>query len=78
VEELPPIDHKGWEPFGPFDKAWDLWGDGSLWVIDAPGHVKGNIAAAGRLKDGEWIIMGGDCAHSMFVHYISYTNEVGN
>lgn len=64
AEELPPRDDEGWKPFGMFERAWDLYGDGSLWIIDAPGHVQGNLAAAGRLKSGEWIVMGGDCAHS--------------
>jgi glyoxylase-like metal-dependent hydrolase (beta-lactamase superfamily II) len=64
VEELPPPTHVGWKPFGTFERAWDLFGDESFWLIDAPGHVKGNIAAAGRLGNGEWIVMGGDCAHS--------------
>jgi hypothetical protein len=67
VEELPGPDDKGWKPFGPFERAWNLWDDGSVWIIDAPGHVKGNIAAAARLKSGEWIVMGGDCAHSRFI-----------
>ena len=67
VEELPGPNDKGWKPFGPFERAWNLWDDGSVWIIDAPGHVKGNIAAAARLKSGEWIVMGGDCAHSRFI-----------
>jgi len=64
VEELRPLSESGWKPFGPFEHAWDLWGDGSFWLINAPGHVAGNLAAAARLKDGDWIIMGGDCAHA--------------
>jgi glyoxylase-like metal-dependent hydrolase (beta-lactamase superfamily II) len=64
VRELPPRTDAGWKPFGPFERAWDLWGDGSLWILDAPGHVPGNIAAAARLENGEWVVMGGDCAHT--------------
>jgi len=66
VEELPNCDDPRWKPFGTFERAWDLWGDGSLWLIDAPGHVAGNMAAAARLQDGKWIVMGGDCAHSRY------------
>jgi hypothetical protein len=53
-----------WQPFGPFDKALDFLGDGSLWVIQAPGHMVGNLAAAARLANGEWVILGSDCCHS--------------
>ncbi|KAJ2901598.1 hypothetical protein MKZ38_001618 [Zalerion maritima] len=34
-----------WEPWGPFDRAMDYFGDGSFWVIQAPGHMAGNLAA---------------------------------
>jgi hypothetical protein len=63
VKELPVSSDK-WQKFGSFDRAWDYWGDGSLWLIDAPGHAVGNLIAAGRLEDGQWIVLGGDCAHS--------------
>ncbi|TFY80639.1 hypothetical protein EWM64_g3370 [Hericium alpestre] len=32
-----------WKPIGPFLRALDYYGDGSLYVIDAPGHVQGHI-----------------------------------
>lgn len=53
-----------WVKFGPFDKATDFFGDGSLWVIQAPGHLAGNLAAAAHLGDGKWVLLGGDCCHS--------------
>ncbi|KAJ9495733.1 hypothetical protein H2202_008776 [Exophiala xenobiotica] len=53
-----------WQPFGPFEKALDFFGDGSLWILQAPGHMVGNLAAAARLSNGEWVIMGSDCCHS--------------
>lgn len=28
---------KRWQRIGPFDKGWDFFGDGSLWLIQAPG-----------------------------------------
>ncbi|KAF2850845.1 hypothetical protein T440DRAFT_499002 [Plenodomus tracheiphilus IPT5] len=42
-----------WAPWGYFEKAMDLFGYGSFWVIQAPGHMPGNLAQ--RL---------GDCCHS--------------
>jgi len=53
-----------WVPFGPFEKAMDFFGDGSLWFIQAPGHLPGNLCAAARVESGEWVVLGGDCCHS--------------
>ena len=64
VQELPPPSDPKWQPFGTFTHAYDLWDDGSFFVLNAPGHVPGNIAGAARLKSGDWVIMGGDCCHS--------------
>lgn len=58
-------EHDGpWQPFGSFEKANDFFGDGSLWVIQAPGHMAGNLACCVRLKAGEWVLFASDCAHS--------------
>ncbi|KAH6971072.1 beta-lactamase-like protein [Ilyonectria sp. MPI-CAGE-AT-0026] len=53
-----------WQRFGPFERAMDLLHDGSLWIIQAPGHMPGNLAAAAKLANGEWVIMASDCCHS--------------
>ncbi|KAK7191705.1 hypothetical protein PSPO01_02154 [Paraphaeosphaeria sporulosa] len=53
-----------WAPFGPFQKAMDFFGDGSFWVIQAPGHMPGNLCAAARLESGDWVLLGSDCCHS--------------
>ncbi len=53
-----------WQEFGPFEKALDFIGDGSLWIIQAPGHMAGNLAAAARLTNGEWVVLASDCCHS--------------
>ena len=61
--------HGVWKPFGPFKRALDYFGDGSFWILDAPGHMPGNLAAAARLQDGEWVILGSDCmlSHGIFI-----------
>lgn len=59
--ELSP--EKDWKPFGPFSKAIDWWGDQSFYVIDAPGHMDGHLAATARTGPDEWVFMGGDCCH---------------
>jgi len=68
LSELPSTtSSKDWQPLGPFPHAHDFFGDGSFYLIDAPGHMQGNLAALGKVytKYGrvKWIFLGGDCAH---------------
>jgi hypothetical protein len=67
VDELPELKDSKWKTFGTFERGFDYFGDGSFWLIDAPGHCPGNIVGAAHLKNGDWIIMGGDCAHSRYL-----------
>ncbi|KAJ6027592.1 uncharacterized protein N7446_003813 [Penicillium canescens] len=53
-----------WKHFGPFENAMDLFGDGSFWIIQAPGHMPGNLGACARLATGDWVVLGSDCCHS--------------
>lgn len=54
-----------WVPFGSFKRALDFFGDGSLWVIEAPGHMAGNLCAAVKLEGTpDWVLLGSDCCHS--------------
>ncbi|KAJ7670056.1 beta-lactamase-like protein [Mycena polygramma] len=49
---------------GPFPKAMDYYGDGSVYLVDTPGHCKGHITVLARTSsDGDWIFLGGDIAH---------------
>ncbi|KAG5352560.1 hypothetical protein C0989_001778 [Termitomyces sp. Mn162] len=53
-----------WQPLGPFPHALDFYGDGSLYIIDAAGHLPGHINILARTSaDGAWIFLGGDSAH---------------
>lgn len=76
IEEFPsPKEHpEKWTKLGPYKNALDFFGDGSFWIVDAPGHCLGNIAALARMKNkaGEtkWAFLGGDCFHCPhFAHY---------
>ncbi|KAL4785955.1 beta-lactamase-like protein [Aspergillus varians] len=53
-----------WTRFGSFERAMDFFGDGSFWVIQAPGHMPGNLCACARLEIGEWVMLASDCCHS--------------
>ncbi|KAJ6595199.1 beta-lactamase-like protein [Mycena vulgaris] len=49
---------------GPFPRAVDYFGDGSVYIIDTPGHCAGHITVLARTSpDGAWIYLGGDVAH---------------
>lgn len=51
-------------PIGPFPRAHDYFGDGSLYIIDAVGHLAGHINILARTSPtGSWIYLGGDTAH---------------
>ncbi|KAJ6607602.1 beta-lactamase-like protein [Mycena sp. CBHHK59/15] len=49
---------------GPFPAAHDLFGDGSAYILDTPGHLAGHVTALLRTSpDGAWLFLGGDVAH---------------
>jgi glyoxylase-like metal-dependent hydrolase (beta-lactamase superfamily II) len=53
-----------WSPLGPFPRAFDFYGDGSLYIVDSPGHVPGHINVLVRTSsDGAWIYLAADSAH---------------
>ncbi|KAF2707701.1 Metallo-hydrolase/oxidoreductase [Pleomassaria siparia CBS 279.74] len=56
--------HGPWVSFGPFEKALDYFGDGSFWIMQAPGHMAGNLCAAAKIAGGNWVLLGSDCCHS--------------
>lgn len=55
-----------WVKFGAFEKAMDFFGNGSFWVIQAQGHMPGNLCAAAHVAKDEWILLGSDCCHTRF------------
>ncbi|KAH9480448.1 Cytochrome P450 monooxygenase mpaDE [Psilocybe cubensis] len=49
---------------GPFPRGHDFYGDGSLYIIDSPGHLPGHINVLARTSpDGAWIYLAGDSTH---------------
>lgn len=51
-------------PFGPFAHAVDFYGDGSLYLVDAPGHSPGHLTAAARIGPGAFVFLAGDVCHN--------------
>ncbi|KAH8902698.1 hypothetical protein BR93DRAFT_987976 [Coniochaeta sp. PMI_546] len=52
-----------WKPLGGFPAALDLFGDGSLYVIDSPGHLYGHVNVLARVGPKRYVYLGGDCCH---------------
>lgn len=54
-----------WRGFAGFENALDLFGDGSVWVVDAPGHITGHVNLLCRVGKERWVYLGGDCCHDV-------------
>ena len=78
TKELPPTDADSstavagsqqtkhtWFPIGPFPHVIDFYGDGSIYIIDAPGHLFGHINLLARSGPGKYVYLGGDCCHDV-------------
>lgn len=52
-----------WSPLGPFERAYDFFGDGTFYLIDTPGHMAGHLGGLAWTGPDEWLFMGGDCCH---------------
>jgi len=66
VEELPDPQNSGlWKQLGPFERTFDLLGDASIFVVDAPGHLPGHINLLCRIGPCKWAYLGGDSCHDV-------------
>lgn len=50
------IDHLGF-------RAYDYFRDGSLYILDTPGHAIGHISALVKNACDSWVLLGGDVCH---------------
>lgn len=75
TRELPPVreserekassnqTNHAWKPLAGFPAVVDFYGDGSVYIIDAPGHLQGHVNLLARLSERKWVYLGGDCCH---------------
>ncbi|KAG0709233.1 beta-lactamase-like protein [Suillus ampliporus] len=62
---------------GPYPNAIDYFGDGSMYIVDAPGHVGGHVNVLARTSaQGSWILLGGDSAGDF--RLITGEKEIGH
>ncbi|KAK8063893.1 hypothetical protein PG996_008545 [Apiospora saccharicola] len=52
-----------WKPPASFPHTLDLYGDGSVYVVDAPGHIYGHVNLLVRIRQDKYVCLGGDCCH---------------
>lgn len=50
-------------PFASFERAVDFYGDGSFYLLDAPGHMPGHLAGAARIGANTFTLLAGDLCH---------------
>lgn len=62
--KLPPsAENWSWQPLAGFPHALDLFGDGSIYAIDSPGHLYGHVNLLVRTGERTYVYLGGDCCH---------------
>jgi N-acyl homoserine lactone hydrolase len=54
----------GARAWGPFERTLDLFGDGSLTLLDTPGHSAGHMSVLARLRERE-VLIAGDAIYTM-------------
>ena len=52
-----------WQALAPFEATADVFGDGSLYLISAPGHLPGHINLLCRVGNKRWMYLAGDSFH---------------
>ena len=62
-----------WQPLAHFPHAIDFFQDGSLYLIDAPGHLQGHTNILARTGPRKWVYLAGDACHDRRI----LTGEVG-
>ncbi|KAK5382288.1 hypothetical protein LTR20_006080 [Exophiala xenobiotica] len=74
TSELPPVSKSSttaagkqtghaWKPFAGFPATVDFFGDGSVYIVDSPGHLFGHVNLLAKTGPQKWVYLGGDCCH---------------
>ena len=49
--------------YGPFNRGYDVFGDGTILLLDAKGHTEGNIVVMVK-NNNKFILLTGDCGYA--------------
>ncbi|KAF1972733.1 hypothetical protein BU23DRAFT_467360 [Bimuria novae-zelandiae CBS 107.79] len=52
-----------WKPYKHLPHTLDVFNDGSLLIVDAPGHLPGHINVLARISESQQVYLGGDACH---------------
>jgi glyoxylase-like metal-dependent hydrolase (beta-lactamase superfamily II) len=55
--------NQSWKQTSIFESTLDLFGDGSVYVVSAPGHLPGHLNLLCRVEGGKYIYLAGDSVH---------------
>jgi glyoxylase-like metal-dependent hydrolase (beta-lactamase superfamily II) len=54
---------QAWRPYKHLPHTLDIFGDGTLLIVDAPGHLPGHVNVLAHVSDTHSIYLGGDACH---------------
>ena len=52
-----------WHKSGPLANVIDIFSDGSVYIVDSPGHLDGHLNLLARLAPGKLLYLAGDACH---------------
>jgi glyoxylase-like metal-dependent hydrolase (beta-lactamase superfamily II) len=52
-----------WRAYGRIPQTLDLFNDGSVYIVNAPGHLPGHVNILARTSEGRQVYLGGDACH---------------
>ena len=55
------LNTSSWQPLSSFPHAIDLFGDDSIYIVNAPGHLPGHINLLARLSPDRAVYLAGEC-----------------
>lgn len=62
---LPAAFAKEWKPMSAFPHTIDIFDDGSLFAVSAPGHMPGHLNLLCRRETGNYVYLAGDICHDV-------------
>ena len=68
-------DQAAWKPIASVPHAYDIFNDGSAYILNCPGHLPGHINLLCRMSEKKWLCLTGDAFHDP--RLLSGEKEIG-